>query len=109
MSAGSALSYSYRPVTRSHLSSRTLRPPEYASSARMPSGMTAVSRSGSAARSTSSRSWKSISSHTLPTPTDSGSRMEMSAWGLKPSEYFSGQSARRNTRCIVRMRSRCEI
>ena len=57
-------------------------------------GITAVSFSGRIVRSVSSVSWKSISSQTLPVPTESGSRMERIGCGLKPSEYFSPDPAR---------------
>ena len=61
---------------------------------------------GSAARSISRVTRKSISSHTLSVPTDSGTQMDISAWGLKPSLYFSGVPARRKIRCTTCSRSR---
>ena len=68
-----------------------------------------MSSPGRAARSTSCVTRKSMSSHSLAMPTDSGRQMEMSAWGLKPSLYFIGVPARRNMRCTTRMRSRWDI
>ena len=66
-------------------------------------------RSGSVSSSVSEVRRKSIISHRLPVPTESGRAMDICGCGLKPSEYFSFSPARANTRCIVRIMSRCEM
>ena len=102
-------SYSNSQRTRSHFICAALRSGSQAARKRTPSGDTALSVSGRAARSTSRVTRKSISSHSLAMPTDSGRQMEMSAWGLKPSLYFIGVPARRKMRCTTRMRSRWDM